>query len=173
MVLALTWAMRLIWYISLLLIVTACATEQLAGESLAPYLPESQPDSFRFFHGSWYAPDSIYSFQLSDELLFVARATDAGVETKSITFDECVQLSDRYAELKSALLHTAAVASGAAKVSGPEEIVMDGPDYRLEYWSRDALTTLMLEGGGNAQLVVPWVDAALAVRSIGEECGGS
>ncbi len=171
--LAVTSAMRLIRNLSLLLIVTACASNQLARESLAPYLPESQPDSFRFFHGSWFAPDSIYSFQLSDELLFVAKATDAGVETKSITFDECVQLADRYAELKSALLHTAAVASGAAKISRPEEIVMDGPDYRLEYWSRDASTTLMLDGGGNAQLVVPWVDAALAVRSIGEKCGDS
>lgn len=165
--------MGFIRYISLLLIVTACASDQLARKSLAPYLPESEPDSFRFFHGSWYAPDSIYAFQLSDELLFVAMATDAGVETKSITFVECAQLAVRYAELKSALLYTAEVASGAAKVPKPEEIIMDGPDYRIEYWSRDASTTLMLEGGGNAQLAVPWVDAAIAVRSVGEICGDS
>lgn len=165
--------MRVIRYISLLLIVAACASNQQTRESLAPHLPKSQPDSFRFFHGSWIAPDSIYSYQLSDDVLFVAKATDAGVETKSITFQECVELSDRYAELKSAVLRTATVASGAAKVSRPEEIVMDGPDYRLEYWSREASTTLILKGGGNAQLVVPWVDAALAVRKIGEECGDS
>lgn len=85
--------------------------------------------------------------------------------------EDCPEIAQGHVDLKAALLHTARVASGDIEIAEPDEIVMDGPNYRIEYWSRVASTTLILKGGGNAQLVTPWVDASENVRAIEDKCG--
>ena len=165
--------MRRLLVILALLVAAGCATSRDFGRSLEPLLPEEEPDGIRFFHGSWIWPDSIYAFQLTPDRLYVVdRSVDDGV-TAGFSVVECPDIEIVYAGLKAAVLTTAEVATGARAVPRPDEIVLDGPDYRLEYWSRDANTRVMLQGGGNAQLVTPWVDAAHAVRSVGEECAAN
>ncbi len=165
--------MRRLLSILALLVAAGCATSNDFGKSLQPLLPDEEPDGFRFFHGSWIWPDSIYAFQLTPDSLYVVdRSVDEGI-TAGFSVAECPEIEVVYAGLTAAVLTTAEVATGARTVAEPDVIVLDGPDYRLEYWSRDASTWVVLKGGGNAQLVTPWVDAAYAVRSVGEECAAN
>ncbi len=165
--------MRRLLLILASLVAAGCATSNDFGKSLEPLLPDEEPDGFRFFHGSWIWPDSIYAFQLTAVSLYVIDRSDDDGITAEFSVSECPDIETVYAGLKAAVLTTAEVATGARKVPEPDVIVLDGPSYRLEYWSRDASTTVVLQGGDNAQLVTPWVDAAYAVRSVGEDCAAN
>lgn len=152
-------------------ILLGCANSSPDRASLEPNLPEPEPDGVRFYHGSWFAPDSIYAFQITDEYIAVADSSADAVKNMEISSSDCLELIDAYHDLLAAIFQTSDIASGEIQVPEPDEIVMDGPDYRVELWSRSASTTLVLKGGGNSQLVSPWVDAALKVRRVAEACG--
>lgn len=162
--------MRVTWTLSTLILIGGCVSASSRMQSLAPILPEWEPESFRYFHGSWIRPDSIYAFQLSERTLHVVDASNGDPVLHQFSLDDCPQIPLGFRQLKAALLQTARIASGEIAVDEPSEIVMDGPDYRIEFWSRDASTALTLEGNGNSQLASPWVDAAHGVRAIGDEC---
>ncbi len=153
------------------LVTAGCTASLPLDESFAPLLPDFEPDSFRFFHGSWIAPDATYAFQLTSDSLYAVDDSTGEEIVRSHTLAACPEIATLYAGLKSAVLRTAEIAAGAVAVEEPDTLILDGADYRIEYWSRDASTTLILKGDDNAQLVSPWLDAALAVRSVAAECG--
>ncbi len=132
--------MRRLLLILASLFAAGCATSNDFGKSLEPLLPEEEPDGFRFFHGSWIWPDSIYAFQLTPDSLYVVDRSDDDGITAELSVTACPDIETAYAGLKAAVLTTAEVATGARTVAEPDEIVLDAPDYRLEYWSRDAST---------------------------------
>ena len=162
--------MRVTWSLLALSLFVGCAMSHSGKSSLEPLLPETMPESIRYFHGSWIWPDSIYALQITDSELSIADASKGPPVVHSLSVDDCPQITQGFAVLKEALARSAQIVIGDIAVDPPDEIVMDGPDYRIEYWSRTASTTIILEGGGNAQLVTPWIDAALVVRAIGENC---
>jgi len=155
----------------LLILLTACASP--GRPSLVGQLPEEEPDSIRFFHGSWIWPDSIYAFHLTSGTLYVADRSDDPPRDYRVDAETCPGLAAAYGGMQTALASTARIAAGEIAVAKPSEIILDGPSYRIELWSRSAASTIEIRGGSNSQLVTPWVDAALAVRTLGEQCHGA
>lgn len=155
------------------LVSVGCTSTGSTRPSLEPLLPDTEVDSIRFFHGSWVWPDSIYAFQISESTLYVADHPGSRPEARRFSVDDCPMITGGFADLKSAIFETVRIASGETAVEKPSEIVVDGPDYRVEYWSGPASTTIILRGDSNSQLVSPWVDAALRVRAIEERCSDS
>ncbi|WP_444918334.1 hypothetical protein [Microbulbifer sp. JMSA003] len=49
-----------------------------------------------------------------------------------------------------------------------EIIIMDGPSYRLEYYSDSIGGSIILEGGANNSYVTPWINAALKIGDIAD-----
>ena len=137
---------------------------------MASRLPDLEPDSIRFLHGSWIHPDSIFAFQISATNLDVVDPGKANGVPVEMSLGSCPEIADGFDNLKAAMADSAKIASGELPAAETNEIVMDGPDYRLEYWSRAAATTLKLEGNSNSQLKSPWVDAAYRVRAIADHC---
>ncbi len=163
--------MRLAWIFLIALVGAGCASSPSATDSLEPILPDTEPDSLRFFHGSWIWPDSIYAFQISESVLYVADPLISRSEAQELSVDDCPMIASVFADLKSSVFQTFRIASGEVAVKEADVIATDGPDYRVEYWSREASTVIILSGDSNSQFVTPWVDAAYRVRAIGESCG--
>ncbi len=147
-----------------------CVSTGSIRQSLEPLLPESEPDSVRFFHGSWIWPDSIYAFHLTEAGIYVADPVTSESEAQVIATDDCPMLEQAYKELVASIAKSASIALGEITIDPPDEIVVDGPDYRIEFWSRQAIMTVVLPGGSNAQLTTPWIDSAYRVRAIADDC---
>lgn len=158
------------WVLLISFAAAGCTSTGSTRHSLEPLLPETEPDNVRFFHGSWIRPDSIYAFHLTESGIYVADPLIGESEAQVITADDCPMLKQAYKELVVAITESVKIASGEIAIDEPDEIILDGPDYRVEFWSRISSTTVVLQGGSNAQLVTPWVDSAYQVRAIADEC---
>ena len=147
-----------------------CASTGPSRPSLEPLLPETEPENVRFFHGSWIWPDSIYAFHLTQSGIYVADPAISELEARAVAANDCPKLGQAYRDVVVSIVESAKIAADESDVDGPDEVVLDGPNFRLEYWSGKASTTMVLTGDRNAQLVTPWIDSAYRVRAIADDC---
>ncbi len=157
---------------AILSIVTTPACAAGGFDSLEPRLPEDEVEAFRFLQGSPWHADYIYAFQLTAERIFVVDSSDDPEREFELTLADCPSLAGQHARLRAAVADTARVAAGETPVETPDVIVMDGPVWRLVYSSRIAAMGIEFRGGGNSELVTPWIGVALDVRRIADRCAG-
>lgn len=153
--------------VGLLLTLSACAGGSSYGRSLEYLLPD-YVEAFRFYHGGSWTPRSIYAFDLTDSYIVVARNTEK--KPYGIAFTDCSELAVGLQRLEDAVKADMKIVAGIAPRTLTDVVVVDGPVYELHVDARAINTEIRLWGGGNAQLVAGWVDAALEVRRIEESC---
>ncbi len=155
----------------ILVALAGCAAVTPGPPALDAYLPDEPiVDDFRFFHGGGPWPRFIYAFHLTESKINVARQGRPDPEVYTLEFDDCPELQNGLSNLKRAVEKDLRVAAGVDEPATTDVIVVDGPTYELEFYSREISGEVAFKGGDNAQLVSGWIDAALEVRGIAESC---
>ena len=163
--------MRAVSPMAALFLVGACSGTPSTVDWTVALLPDTEPESFQFTHGAWHRQSSIYAFLITPTSLDVIDdSVDEPIEYH-LSIEDCPEIADSYRNLFEAFFRSTSIAAARAEPGENREIVLDGPDYRLAYWSRIASTVIVLDGDSNSQLATPWVDAAYEVRALGDKCG--
>ncbi len=157
----------------ILVALTGCTSSSHRPPSLDAYLPEGPfVDEFRFFHGGGPWPRFIYAFHLSSYEITVARKGTPTPTVYTIKVGDCPPLSRGIEKLRDAVQSDHRIAAGLVPGKPLDEVILDGPVYELEFYSREMFGSVSFEAGSNSQRVVAWIDAALEIRSIEENCRG-
>ncbi|WP_445361031.1 hypothetical protein ACJJIL_01515 [Microbulbifer sp. EKSA005] len=123
-----------------------------------------------FLTGPWYAPGSEYGYHINDDVLYIAYTPEVGLDKRIIKVSDCPQIEIGIKEIKRAIFETTEIFVGIKKPAESEIIIMDGPSYRLEYYSDSIGGSIILEGGANNSYVTPWINAALKIGDIADAC---
>ncbi len=123
-----------------------------------------------FLKGPWYAPGTDYGYHINDGVLYIAHAPEDGHDKHIVEVSGCPKIAEGIKEIERAIFETSEIFVGIKKPAETDIIVMDGPSYRLEYYSDNIRGSIILEGGGNSSLATPWVSAALNIGDIANAC---
>ncbi|WP_171018990.1 hypothetical protein ACONUD_08745 [Microbulbifer harenosus] len=123
-----------------------------------------------FLTGPWYAQGSEYGYHINDGVLYIAHATEDGHDKHIVKISDCREIEEGIKEVERAIFETSEIAAGIKKTSVSDIIIMDGPSYRLEYYSPKISGSIIFEGDANSIFVSPWVNAALKIGDIADAC---
>jgi len=156
----------------LALVLSSCASQDKKDDVLQSAYGDNIDyfGGITFLTGPWYAPGSEYGYHINDGVLYIAHAPEGGHNKHIVKISDCPQIKEGIEAIERAIFETSEIFAGIKQPAESEIIVMDGPSYRLEYYSDSISGSIILEGGANSSYVTPWINAALNIGDIADAC---
>ncbi|WP_445366160.1 hypothetical protein ACJJJB_09835 [Microbulbifer sp. ANSA001] len=156
----------------LITFLSSCASQEKKEDILQSAYGDNLDyfDGITFLTGPWYAPGSEYGYHINDGMVYIAHVPEDGHDKHIVKISDCPQIETGIRDLQRAIFKTSEIFAGIKQPAELEIIVMDGPSYRLEYYSDRISGSITLEGGTNSSYATPWINAALKIGDIAGAC---